>query len=115
MFDTIVVPMTEDGFQRVFIGERRWYFVRISAARAKEIKFVAAYRVTPTSAITHVASVLRIEKIRGSVKQQVIFQKPAWEIRPIPRRNLGVQSMRYTRFSILVDAKTIDDLWYPEA
>jgi hypothetical protein len=45
--DTVVVPAREDGFREVFIGENRWYAVRIHGAMRPQIKFVAVYQVAP--------------------------------------------------------------------
>ena len=59
--DTIVIPAWEDGFQEVFIGENCWYAIRISGGRLNEIKYIAAYQVTPISAVTHVAEIESIE------------------------------------------------------
>ena len=28
-FDTVVLPTNEDGFREVFLGERRWYYVKL--------------------------------------------------------------------------------------
>jgi hypothetical protein len=51
--DTVVVPAREDGFQDVFLGEDRWYSVRINETVQPQIKYIAAYQVAPVSAITH--------------------------------------------------------------
>ena len=59
--DTIVVAAREEGFQRVFLGENCWCAIRISGGRLNEIKYIAAYQVTPISAVTHVAEIESIE------------------------------------------------------
>lgn len=46
--DTVVVPAQEDGFQEVFLGEHRWYQIRIHASMLPRIKYIAAYRPSPT-------------------------------------------------------------------
>ena len=52
-FDTIVVPARKEGFDRVFIGEDRWYAIKFSEAMQKQIKYIAGYQVKPISKITH--------------------------------------------------------------
>jgi len=39
--DTIVVPAKADGFQETFIGENRWYKVRIHGSVRPQIKYIA--------------------------------------------------------------------------
>jgi hypothetical protein len=34
MSDTIIVPAREDGFSELFLGENRWYAIRIGGADA---------------------------------------------------------------------------------
>ena len=72
--DTIVVPAREDGFQKVFLGQNRWYAIRVHAAIKPQIKYIAVYQVAPVQAITHIASVSSIEQWEGSNKD-IIFSK----------------------------------------
>lgn len=58
--DTIVVPAQEDGFQDTFLGENRWYAIRIHESMIPLIRYIAAYRVAPISAVTHWAPVNNI-------------------------------------------------------
>lgn len=58
--NTMVCPMRDDGFEEVFLGEKRWYAVRLRQKRIQHIKFIAAYRIRPISAITHYAEVSSI-------------------------------------------------------
>ena len=113
--DTIVVPAKEEGFKEVFIGEKRWYQIRISAAMLNKIKYIAAYQVAPISAITHIAEVERIEKYKDSNKYILYFKSEAKQIKKIPllSKNKGKapQAPRYTSYAKLLEANTLDDLW----
>ena len=113
--DTIVVPAREDGFEEVFLGENRWYAIRIHASMIPQIKYIADYRVAPTSAITHWARVKNIEPWENTGKFVVNFVEPAREIGPIPLAPKGkvraLRNLRYTRFDTLLKAKTLDEVF----
>lgn len=113
--DTIVVPAKEDGFKEVFLGEKCWYQIRISAAMLNKIKYIAAYQVAPISAITHVAEVEKIEKYRDTGKYILYFKSAAKQIDkitlPTTSKGKAPQAPRYTSYSKLAEAKTLDDLW----
>jgi hypothetical protein len=81
--DTVVVPAREEGFQETFLGENRWYAIRIHGTMRPQIKYIAAYRVAPVSAITHIAPVKSIEPWKDTAKFVVNFAEPAREIGPI--------------------------------
>ena len=113
--DTIVVPAQEDGFQEVFLGENRWYEIRIHQSMIPRIKNIAVYQVAPISAVTHWAPVKNIMPWENTGKFVVNFAEPAKEIQHI---NLVPKSMvkapqapRYTSFSKLQQAKNLDDLF----
>ena len=114
-FDTIVVPAREDGFQEVFVGENRWYAIRIHASMIPQIKYIAAYRVAPVSAITHWALVKNIEPWEDTGKFVVNFVDAAKEIGPIPlvpkSRVKALQGPRYTSFDRLQRAKSLDEVF----
>jgi hypothetical protein len=114
-FDTVVVPAREDGFQQVFLGENRWYSVRLHGTMRPQIKYIAAYQVAPVSAITHVAPVKSIEPWKDTNKFVLNFSEPAAAIGPIPLvkggRAKALQNLRYTSYARLKTAKTLDDLW----
>ena len=74
--DTIVVAARPDGFQNVFLGENCWYAIRISGGKLNEIKYIAAYRVAPNSAVTHVAEIESIEPYGDNVKGQLHLTSP---------------------------------------
>jgi hypothetical protein len=113
--DTVVVPAREEGFQDVFLGENRWHAVRIHGTMRPQIRHIAAYRVAPVSAITHMASVESIEPWKDTSKVVLNFSQPAHEIGPIRYSPGGrvrpLQGLRYTTRSRLERAKTLDDVW----
>lgn len=113
--DTVVVPAREEGFQQVFLGENRWWEIRIHGTMRPQIKYIAAYRVAPISAITHIAPVKSIEPWKGSNKFVVNFSDPAREIGPIELvkggRVKALQNLRYTTQQRLQAARTLDDVW----
>ncbi len=113
--DTIVVPAREDGFQETFLGESRWYAIRIHSSMLAKVKFIAAYRVAPESAITHVASVASIEQWKDTSKYVVNFAQAAVPFGPIQLVQKGKarapQAPRYTSKVRLDQAKNLDDLF----
>lgn len=111
--DTIVIPARKDGFQETFIGEQCWHHIRIHPTMIPKIKYVAAYQVQPVSAITHIAPVKSIEQWNDSNKYILHFSEPAKKIGPIklvPKGSVkALQNSRYTSFSKLKKAKSLDD------
>lgn len=110
--DTIVVPAKEDGFQETFIGENRWYAIRIHASMIPKIQYIAAYQVAPISAITYVAPVAEIKQWQESDKYVVVFAGSAEKIGPVKYISGGkakhVQAPRYTSLERLKEAKTLE-------
>lgn len=112
-YDTVVIPAMEEGFNKVFIGENCWYAVRLAAGSIPKIKYIAAYRSAPISAITHIAEVESIELYGESGKYRLNFKGAAEEINPIKYDGVKgnqLQGLRYTRKEKLLKAKTISDL-----
>ncbi len=114
--DTIVVPAMDDGFRDVFLAENRWWALRIHPTMRPKIKFIAAYRVAPISAITHIAPVKAIEQWKEDTSKCVVtFLQPAREIGPINLVKGGhtkpLRSFRYAAMAKLEKAKTLDDIW----
>jgi hypothetical protein len=112
--DTVVVPARIDGFKETFLGENCWYSIRISGGKLPKIKWIAGYQIQPISAITHVAPVERIEPYGDGKKYKLIFSEPARELGDPIRRGetgAGIQGPCYTRFSELIKAKTLSDLF----
>ena len=111
--DTIVIPAREEGFNDVFLGENRWWSIRIHSSMILKIKYIAAYQVAPISAITHVAEVHKIERWKDTNKYVVIFEEPAKPITPIklvPKgRVKAPQGSRYTSFDQIKNAANLDE------
>ena len=109
------MPAREDGFKEVFLGENRWYAVRIHGSMRPQIKYVGVYQVAPVSAITHVATVKSIEPWKDTGKYVINFAEPAKEIPAIPMLKQGhvktFQNLRYTTRQQLEKAKSLDDIW----
>ena len=113
-FDTIVVPAQEEGFQAEFINRNCWYAIRINAKHIDKLKYIAAYRVAPTKAITHIAEIATIEPYQDTGKYMVKFKGLAQTVGPIPRLENDVanmQSPRYALKSKLLAAKHLDAVW----
>ena len=111
--NTIVVPAREDGFQETFLGNDCWYAIRIHSSMIPKIKYIAAYQVSPISAITYVAAVHKIEPYKETNKYILYFEEPAKKIKPIklvPRGSVKApQAPRYTAYSKLMEAKNLDE------
>lgn len=112
--DTVIVPAQEDGFQEAFINQNAWWAIRIAGGMLDNIKYIAAYRVSPVSAITHYAAVQRIEPYGEEGKYKLIFTEPAKELEHPIALDLtrgGLQSPRYTSFEKLNAAYKMSELF----
>jgi len=113
--DTIVVPAHEDGFQRAFIEQNAWWAVRISGGMLEKIKYIAAYRTAPISAITHFAEIDRIEPYGEEGKYKLIFSGPAKKLdQTIPFGDSPqglMQGPKYTNFEKLKTSRKVADLF----
>lgn len=112
--DMIIVPAKKDGFQRVFLGENAWHAIRIADGKRQHLNWIAAYQTYPTSAITHVAEVDRIEPYRNTGKCILYFRGPAQELeRSIPFGDAtsgAMQGPRYTTKARFDTAQAVSDL-----
>lgn len=110
----LVIPAQEEGFNKVFLGENQWHAIRIHGSRLSKIRFIAAYRSAPVSAITHWAEVDHIEPYGASGKYRVVFRSKAQSLSaPITFGNApqgSMQGSRYTTFEKLMRAITIMEL-----
>jgi hypothetical protein len=113
--DTIVVSAREEGFKETFLGENRWYAIRIHSSMLSKVRYLATYQVAPVSAITHIAEVSKIEPWKDTGKYVLEFKEKPKEITPIPfvqgGRVMAPQSPRYTSSDRLKKAKTLDEVF----
>jgi len=113
--DTVIVPAHEEGFHRVFLGEQRWYKIRIRSSMIPKLRFIAGYQVAPISAITHVAKISNIESWQDSGKYVVNFSEPADKITPLKlpseTRGLQPQGPRYANYERLMNAKNFYEVF----
>ena len=110
--DTIVVPARKEGFDRVFLGEDRWYAIRISAGMRDRIKYIAGYQIAPISAVTHIAEVSHVKPHGSNGKFEVVFKGPATKL----KKPIRIKNGRYAPYGpIYVDnqkllkAKSLED------
>lgn len=110
--DTVVVSAKEENFQRQFLGEQSWSAIQIASWRLSELKWIAAYRIAPQSAITHVAPIATFEPVVEEGKWKVVFAHPAEEIGPVRLGDqpTGPQGRFYTSYTRLRTARTLSDL-----
>jgi len=112
--DVIIISAQEDGFKEAFLGEDCWYAIRIAGGRRADIKYIAAYQTSPVSKITHIAEIKSIEEYGNDGKYKVNFASKAKELEsPIMRGNgckHSMQSIRYTSYNRLMNAKDINEL-----
>ena len=113
--DTIVVPAQEEGFQSAFIESNAWWQIRISVSMLDKIKYIAAYRTAPVSAITHIAEVDRIERYKDTNKYILYFKESAKEIPHIEldkgKKGIAPQAPRYTNYTKLMSAKHLSEVF----
>ncbi len=111
--DTIVVPSRSEGFEETFLAENCWYAIRIHSTMIPKIKYIAAYRVAPISAITHIASVRAIEQYKDTNKYILHFTEPATKIQPLKLVTKGKvkapQAPRYTSYDKIQNATNLDE------
>lgn len=113
-FDTVVVPAREEGFQARYINENCWFAIRINAKHLGKIKYIAAYRVAPIAAITHIAEVEKIEPYGNTGKYLLRFKTAAQTIGPIPRAEGSITNLQAPRYALrerVLAAKTLDEVW----
>ncbi len=113
-FDTIVVPAKSEGYVRVFLGENKWYAIRIHEKHIPKLKYIAGYQVAPTKAITHIAEIDSIKRYENSDKLVVNFRASATAIGPILRGSEDKESIQGPRYALrekILSAKSLDDVW----
>ncbi len=109
--DTMVAPAKEEGFKRVFLGQKEWYAVRIASSVIPRLKYLAMYEVAPIKAIRWVGKIESIQPFEDTGKYK-IFLSEINEIEPIKLGNpkYAPYGPRYTTYELLQKAKDLGDL-----
>lgn len=109
--DTMVAPAKEEGFKRVFLGQKEWYAVRIASSVIPRLKYLAMYEVAPIKAIRWVGKIESIQPFEDTGKYK-IFLSEINEIEPIKLGNpkYAPYGPRYTTYELLNKAKDLGDL-----
>ena len=113
-FDTVIFPAHQEGFEKAFLGENKWYYVRTRSDKMPKIKFCAIYVGQPTSAITHYAKVSRFVLDPETKKYIVEFDgKPVELEHPVPlgsAPSASTRAPRYTTLEKLLSAREYGEL-----
>ena len=99
--DTMVAPAKEEGFKRVFLGQKEWYAVRIASSVIPRLKYLAMYEVAPIKAIRWVGKIESIQPFEDTGKYK-IFLSEINEIEPIKLGNpkYAPYGPRYTTYEL---------------
>lgn len=112
--EVIVVPAQPEGFERAYLGSNAWWAVRIAAKHRNNLRWIAAYQVSPIAAVTHIAEIDRIEPFGDEGKFKILFKGPAEELEnAIPYGNAppgSMQGLRYCSKAKFDAAKSVSDL-----
>jgi hypothetical protein len=110
--DTIVCPARAEGFKKVFLGEKAWWAVRISASMIPQLKYIAMYEVSPVSAIRWTGKIQSIKPYEDTGKYK-IYLSEIFEIDPVRMKNQKYvpQGSRYTNFQLLRNSKVLEDIF----
>lgn len=115
--DTIVCPARPRGFKNVFLGENRWYAIRMSAAMIPQIKYIAMYETNPYSGIRWIGYVQDIKPFRDTDKFEIIMSGKEELDNPLrltpEEYQLGVapRGPKYTKMELLIKAKKLGDIF----
>jgi hypothetical protein len=113
--DTVVCPPREDGFNEVFLKEKRWFAVKIHPVMIPKVKYVAMYEVKPISAIRYIGKVLEIKPYKNSGKYEIVLDGEPIRINPIKlskeNPNLAPQGIKYTTKSLIDKASKLEDIF----
>lgn len=115
--DTIVCPARQKGFEEVFLGQNRWYAIRMSAAMIPQIKYIAMYEIRPFSGIRWIGYVQDIKPFEDSDKFDVVISKREKLANPIrltpeeKKRGIAPRSPRYTKMELIKKANKMSDIF----
>lgn len=112
-FDLAIFPAHNDGFNKTFLGENKWYSVRIKEDKIPQIKYVACYRAAPVSGITHYAKVKKIKQYEDTDKKEIIFDGEAIELpQAVKLGSTNANAMRAPRYTTLGKLTSASEVEY---
>lgn len=107
-FDTIVCPGHPEGFEREFLGNNRWYAIRLSNKVMANLKYIAIYVTSPEHRITHYGRIASIKPYQDSGKYMVKLSGRAKAIGPIVHApGVSMQGSRLCLIERLKNSRTI--------
>ncbi len=115
-FDTIVCPANKQGFKDVFLGEDRWYAIRMSPSIIPQIRYVAMYETAPVSAIRWIGIIKEIKPYKDTAKYEIILIDKK-QIKPIKltpeetKKGYAPQGPRYSKMDLIKKAKKMSDIF----
>lgn len=115
LFDTIVCPCSEDGFETAFVAENAWWAVRIGQPTIPKLKYIALYESAPISAIRAYAKITSIEPYpehpgRYIIRHDGNIQYFADPIQLGTNSSLALQGSRYYKLEDMKASKTLGEL-----
>jgi len=115
--DTIVCPARPRGFKNVFLGQNRWYAIRMSAAMIPQIKYIAMYETKPYSGIRWIGYVQDIKAFQDTDKFEIILSQKEKLDNPLKltpeeyRRGVAPRGPKYTKIELIKKAKKLGDIF----
>lgn len=115
VFDTIVSPCSEDGFEEAFVKEKAWWAVRIGQPAIPKLKYIALYEAAPVSSIRAYAKITKIEPYPDHPGRYKIFHDGNIVYLDDPvqlgiNSSLSLQGSRYYKLEDIKASKTLGEL-----
>jgi hypothetical protein len=115
-YNTLLVASSNENFAQVFLVEKRWYGVRIGQRRLSNLKWIALYRRSPVSAITHYAAIVEAREDPATGRYRISVDQVVELARPVPMRGdrcTPIQGQRYVQLKSILEAREVADLLGP--
>lgn len=115
--DTIVCPARPRGFKNVFLGQNRWYAIRMSTSMIPQIKYVAMYETKPYSGIRWIGYVQDIKPFEDTDKFEIILGQKEKLDNPIKltpeesKKGIAPRGPKYTKMELIKKAKKLSDIF----
>lgn len=114
-FDLVTFPAHDINFDIYFLGQHKWFEVRISNDKVNKLKYVALYVGKPVSGITHYGEISQIIDSGNNNKKIIILSGAPISLgRTVTLGSINsnaVRPPRYTTLKKLLNAREISDLF----